>query len=482
MPNLFDSIPTGFFNCLASGSNKRIYADCLQIIYEVCDREISYRVPKNQVRDALALYLLDTHAKFESEDSVDIKNHNDMAGAILRKLSDKDTGWLEEETDDATYDKYIVMTDLGIQLARFLSTLKTPERIEYSSYIYNIYSTLNGLQTDPLLRENPYANVLLVVNREAHSLSDALKSLDTSIRKIIEHTMEEETFESLTNHLIEYFDGSFIKEYARLMKQQNIHIYSNPIKSNLEKLQSDPDIFNLLIEKCMEEDNISKIEAQDKVQTLIDSAKSFLTSKYDTIMSDIQSKINAYLSIAVARLRFIHSRGTDIKSSVERVIKYIAEEMQDVGMRDEMPANINSLFLLDKYEFVDTVSLRFPSKQRVIKNATACDIEEATQEQITEARRQQLREAYNPYSKEKMKIYTEFLLNGQDSVSTSQIPLTSKTDILSTLSAIAYGEENGYSVAPSDEYTETNDLLIRSFTIKRGGNRDAGFLGQLHVI
>ena len=30
--NIFNLIPIGFFNPLASGSNNRIYADCLQVI------------------------------------------------------------------------------------------------------------------------------------------------------------------------------------------------------------------------------------------------------------------------------------------------------------------------------------------------------------------------------------------------------------------------------------------------------------------
>ena len=34
VPNLFDIIPVGFFNYLASNRNHRIYADCLQLIYD----------------------------------------------------------------------------------------------------------------------------------------------------------------------------------------------------------------------------------------------------------------------------------------------------------------------------------------------------------------------------------------------------------------------------------------------------------------
>ena len=52
--NLFDALPIGFFNCLASGSSNRIYSDCLLLIYHEYDREITYRIARSRIRDALA--------------------------------------------------------------------------------------------------------------------------------------------------------------------------------------------------------------------------------------------------------------------------------------------------------------------------------------------------------------------------------------------------------------------------------------------
>ena len=46
--NLFDTLPIGFFNCLASGSSNRIYSDCLLLIYHEYDREITYRIARSR--------------------------------------------------------------------------------------------------------------------------------------------------------------------------------------------------------------------------------------------------------------------------------------------------------------------------------------------------------------------------------------------------------------------------------------------------
>ena len=464
MRNLFDVIPTGFFNYLASNSNHRIYADCLQVIYDEYDREISYRIPRSRVRDALANYLMENHVQLEDEKLSENRNYNDIANAIIRKLSDQDVGWLEEEVDDMTYEKHIIMTEAGIRLAEFLAELKKPEKEEFSSYIYTIYNTL---QNEEMWKSDPYIDVLIQINRNARMLSKALKRLATFIRKIIERMVNEGTFESLTENIIEYCEGSFIKEYTRLTKQQNIHVYRGFIRKQLNRLQSDPEIFELLVIGCVVEEEISEQEAEEKVMTLLQSTRRFLTDDYDRIMKDIKHKINIYLHVAVGRMRFIYNRGTDIRGAVENTIQYIIEEMQDIGMKEDMPQDMNGLFLLERNEFIDMASLRYPRKQQQIRKMTVTEIEEMTQEQIEQARQAQKKEAYNPYSREKMKLYVEQLMGEKKFLDSAHIPIRSKNDILASLSAVAYSGENGYVIELEEGYVETEQMLLRNFSIRK---------------
>ncbi len=464
MQNLFDVIPVGFFNYLASSSNHRVYADCLQVIYGEYDREISYRIPRNRVRDALAVYLMENHVRLEEEDAPEGRNYNEMASAVLRKFTDPDVGWLEEEADDGTYEKQIVMTEAGIRLAEFLAELKKPEKEEFASYIYVIYNTL---QNEQMWENDPYINVLQQISRNARLLSKALKRLATFIRKIIERMVNEGTFESLTENIIEYCEGSFIKEYTRLTKQQNIHVYRGVIRRQMERLQSDPAVFKLLVEGCAAEEEIPLREAEEKVLDLIQSAKRFLTNDYDRIMKDIKHKINIYLHVAVGRMRFIYSRGTDIRGSVENTIRYLIEEMQDVGMRQDLPPEMNGLFLLDRNEFIDMASLRYPRKQQQIRKMTVTDLEEMTDEQIEAERQAQKKEAFNPFSRERTKAYVESLLKDRESITSEEIPIYSKQDLLAGLSAAAYSGVDGYVVEPGEGYTETEQMILRNFTIRR---------------
>ena len=283
--NLFDTLPGSFFNCLASGSTNRVYADCLLLIYHEYDREITYRIPRSQVRDALAVYLMEHQVEKLEDEPEENTNYNEMANAVIRRFCSREVGWLEEDIDDATYEKHIMMTEQGVVLAEFLQQLMKPEREEFSSYIFNVYNILK----DPDQWENdPYINGLRAVYRNAKLLSKALKRLATFIKKIIERMVQEETMESLTENILEYCEGDFIKEYARLTKQQNIHIYRSYIRLRLEEIQNDAALLELLAKGCRLEENRSLEESKGVVQDMLHTIRQFFTEEYDEIMRDIK--------------------------------------------------------------------------------------------------------------------------------------------------------------------------------------------------
>lgn len=96
--NVFDTLPISFFNCLSSGSNNQDYSGCLLTIYHLYDREITYRISRDQVKDALAIYLAERHVSC-LDDTV-YTSYGDAANAIIRKFCQKEVGWLEEVIDD----------------------------------------------------------------------------------------------------------------------------------------------------------------------------------------------------------------------------------------------------------------------------------------------------------------------------------------------------------------------------------------------
>ena len=464
MFHVFSVIPTGFFNNLASGSNQKIYSDCIQLIYKEYEREISYRIPRNRIMDTLAIYFLENHVELSHDEYSGDKTANDMAGAVIRKFLSKEIGWLDEEIDDTTYEKQIVMTEHGIALAEFLNQLEKPEQEEFSSYIYNIYNTLNNAEQ---WKENPYVNGIKNINRNARDLSKALKKLSTFIRKIIEKMVQEKTLESLTENILEYCEGNFIREYSRLTKQQNIHLYRMFIKTKLDAMVVDDAVFECMVEECAREENIDYEEARDAVLDMIQSTKRFLVEDYDRIMRDIKHKINVYLQIYIGRARFIRNRENDVRGNVERTMRYIMEELSELSMKDILPEDMDALFTMNRHEFIDEGSIRFPRQNQSIKAPVEAEIEEMTEEAIQAAREAQQKEAYNPYSRELMKLFLEKRMGDCEALTSDELPLINRCDMLTNLSSIAYAKDNGFSVEILDGYYEANEMILRRFRIVR---------------
>ena len=462
--NLFDALPIGFFNCLASGSSNRIYSDCLLLIYHEYDREITYRIARSRIRDALAIYLLENHIDYLDDEMTTDRNYNQLANSVIRKFCSKEVGWLEEDTDDATYEKHIMMTEQGVFLAEFLQKMMKPEWEEFSSYIFNIY---NILQNPDQWEPDIYVNALRSVYRNAKQLSGALKRLATFIKKIIERMVREESLESLTENVLEYCEGDFIREYARLTKQQNIHMYRSFIRSKLEAMQNRQELFEGLVAGCAKEEELEHIEAENKVLDMIQTILQFFSVDYDEIMRDIKHKINIYLQIAIGRARFLQNRDSDVRGHVEQTIRVIAAEMNTLGWKEELPESMNGLFLLENNEFIDTDSIRYPRREQMIREATYAKLEEMTQEDIDRAREAQEREAENPYSKDKMKNYLEALLGDRTEISSEEVPMKSKRDLLSALSAVEY------TSSEKDMFQKSVRRLLKQTFIVRDRDEDS---------
>ena len=338
--NLFDMIPRGFFNPLGSNSNNRVYADCLSIIYEEYDREITFKIGRERLRDAIAVYLADNQISDMEEETQGL-SYSDLASNIIRRFCSNDIGWLEEETDDATYARNIIMTEAGLKLAEFLEQLKKPEKSEFSSYIYNIFNTLSN---EEQWGDNIYVGALKNVYRNAKGLSKDLKTLATFIKKIIERMVHEESFESLTENLLEYLNGDFIREYSRLTKKQNIRTFRRAILKRLREMQNNEETFDKLIRGCIEEERVKADRANELISDMFDSTRRFLDSDYDRIMADIKHKINVYFQVAVGRARFIRNKEENIRGDIERTLRYITRELNDENMTMQLQPEMQGLF------------------------------------------------------------------------------------------------------------------------------------------
>lgn len=461
--SVFDIIPNNFFNPLSSNSNYRTNAILLQFIYEQYDNEISYRIKRNVLRDEMAYFISEHSEELLLDNDTPNKSYQELSSDYLRKFTSKDVGWLEEEFDESTFEKYIVITEQGVMLAELLMRLERPEREELSSYMYNIYNTLLNHEQ---WNGDPYAGALKNVYKNAKSLSKSLKKMSTYIRKTIEKLMKEISYESLTENIIAYCDGDFIKEYARLTKpQNNIHIYRGKIITMLEQMQNDSEMYELITIRCVNEEDIEEWEAKEKIDLMFDTIKKFLKDDYSKIIADIKHKLNLYITMALGRLRYLKNNEVDMHGYVERTLKYMIDMMTEAGLKEELPDEMLEMIRINQNKYIDLQSIRMPQDRTRVRQRLVTEIEPLTKEDIDNFKRAYEKEAKNPYSKKVTKHYIETLLGNRHELSSNEVPLNTKEDLLMILSAVVYAEENGFRIEPEEGYFEAGDMILKSFRI-----------------
>lgn len=463
MDSVFNVIPNNFFNPLSSNSNYKINSVLLQFIYEQYDNEISYRIKRSILRDEMAYFISNNFDFFVSDSETAAKSYQDMASDYLRKFASKDVAWIEEEFDDSTFEKYIVITEQGSLLAELLTRLEKPEREELSSYMYNIYNTLLNQEQ---WNGDPYVGALKNIYRNAKSLSKSLKKMSTYIRKTIEKLMKEISYESLTENIIAYCDGDFIKEYARLTKpQNNIHIYRGRIINMLEEIQNDEEIYELMVIGCVNEEDIEEWEAQEKIELMFDVIKKFLKEDYLKIIADIKHKLNLYITMALGRLRYLKNHEVDMRGNVEKTLKYMLDMATEIGMKEEVSEEMMDLIRINQNKYIDLQSIRMPQNRRRVRKQSITDIEMLTEEDLIGLKKAYEREAQNPYSKKITKQYLKTLIGNNHELRSKDVPLNSKEDLLMILSAVVYAQENGYKVELEEGYYDVGHMTLKSFKI-----------------
>lgn len=460
---VFDRIPNTFFNLLAcreGNGTYRVNADCLLEIYALFENEISYKISRDMVRDTIAAYLVNEHIESDEGEG----SPNDRAGHIIRSFYE--AGWLSEETDDLTYEKQVVMTENGITLAECLLQLAAPPKEEYSLYLYDIYDKLSNEQR---WAEHPYIYALQPVYQNAKRLSSALKKLSTSLREVIKKITEQaQTPEELHKILMAFTRGDFIKEYSRLVTEQNIYIYRRRILEKLNEFRTDKELFELTLIDCFIKEELESEEAASrKVFTMLESTERFINRDYNRIMDDIKKKFIIYLNLAAGRMRFILSHDKNTRGNVEQVLKLMVEQLD----RQEDDPDFSELFNLYRQDFIDTGSVRSPNKPKVIKTYTVTEVPVFTQEDRDRASSMQRYAMYDPFARKKMAKYVSTIMGDKQTITAEEFPLSSKNGVLAALASIAYSEENGFSVTQRQGYIETNGITIRDFEISKKGAR-----------
>ena len=467
LAELFDIVGDDFFKPFTS-LFKKIYIDCLNIIYDSYRTELSYGAERDVLIAKLAYYF-ESHGtgdiQFEDE-TESLKDAKSKASMFLRKL--KDFGWVEYDIGNDQKIR-VIMPNHSVTLIQAINNITKQEEMEYQSEISAIYSLL----TNEELLSRPYIQVVKPVYDHTLSLFTELKKLNTSIRKYIEEITSDKTAEEILENFFTYHDDIGSKAYHRIKTNDNVSKFRNIIIRKLQDMIENKDRFDMIVQGFMNiESAYDSDEASDIVHGMIVETIDRFRS-YDEIVDEIDRRNSKYIRNAVERARFLLLNSNNAEGKISKILQYMADQFnkdEENNLTEDASYDICRLFNIFPQGFLSGESLKsIPISKKIT------DVDELTDgfiltDEERELRRFAIREKNkNRFSKKNISTYVNNMLENKQIVKASEIEVLSRRDMIRIIFIYLYGKENNteYIVNSCDELIEKEGFRFRDFEIKR---------------
>lgn len=464
MRNIFDSLHKNFFKPLNS-KYKEEYADCIQLIFNTFQSELSYGVNREIVVKVLEEYYEKNDRMMISYNGEEIlKDARAKANETIRVLVD--CGWMEYEQVE-NHQVNVLLFEYAIPVIEGFNKIVKDEEAEYQGIISQIHSSLCNKE----LYHKPYELVLKGVFENTERLILELKKLNISIKRHMEKQTNEMGPSQVLEHFFEYHKTIGSKAYLRMKTSENVSYFRSSIIENLDMILENREIMDKAVAGYREVEQVS--DHEKAYEELIHKILSVKSSFYhlDDIIEEIEQRHSRYTKNAVTRAKFLLSSGNNVESKINQILCTLVQELNDdvkSNIYEEADEELNGLFRLFPQRFVDGESLRSIPIVRVnkvvdqIKTDTVMSNEERAL--YVEALREKNRKQF---TRKSIEAYVEEMLQGKSQLSVLELPLENDKDLIRLVYIGIYGtrQAKGYRVVRDGSMIQKNGYEFPNFTI-----------------
>lgn len=465
--HLFQVISEDFFKPLTS-KYKKVYVDCIELIYSAYKTELSFGVEKEVLLARLEDYFAVDDIEFTDEEEV-TTDARAKANAVLRTL--KDCGWLEYEIG-SDYVVKVNLFDYAATIIESFERIIKDEEMEYQSVISQIHATLHNKEA----YIKPYEYIIKRVIENTDELIGGLKKLSTMIKKRIDAITRNKTAAQIVEDFFVYHREIGSKAYHRIKTSDNVSYFRIGIIENLQRIIEDRNIFSKAADGYME---IEQVEDRQEAEEQLTAKIRYLISSFynfDQIIEDIDNKNTRYIASAIARAKFLLSNTSSTEGKLARILALLAEEFnQDatLSLNDEADGILLQVFDIFPQNFLDSDSLyvmpisRKMEVPQVISDSLGLSTEERRQKKLL--LREQNR---NRFSRKNINNFVLTRLQNSDGILASSLPLGSRRDLIRLIFISMYGRHTrtDYKVEPLDQPVSVNGFQFMDFRITRSSN------------
>lgn len=454
--HLFDQIPDTLFSVLSS-PNKKIYVDCLFIIYDATNSiEDSFQGERNYVIGKLVDYFDELKESFLLDEDQEGSTSRQKSVSVINTL--KQNGWLgEEELGD--YKTSLNLFDYSIKILDLLKRIQMGEQMEYTGELYTVYS---------LLASFDIKDGLTIIEQAYKKVDDILRKLKTLKANIyryyydlVKRQKKENLHEVLERLLIDYKTNFFDSAYYALKTTDSLPRYKRSILENVGKIYQNDLYLDTLANQALE--HRRKVEFNDAFNYVEEKIR-YIKDSVDAIeflIDAIDEKNELYINAAASKIMFLTNTSEDLEGLLNRLFKVILREKH---------FDYHEIFNLTKARNLDDNSLQTIRRQRIDPVAEAINYEQEISEEVKEKKMASLLRA-NVFSKVEINNHVTYLLDSNDRIKASQIPLESNEDFVKLILIFLFSKSVGmkYDIKVLNYEAKIGEIKFNDFEIYKKG-------------
>lgn len=465
MDNLFDSVNEKMFSVLTS-EDKRGNFELLRILYHLSE-SIDYGdfIPKEEAVGALSAFLEDHsgEAKDDGEGGdLTRRSARDKAQVKLRQF--RNFGWINEESLGG-YNALVSFTSAGKATMEFLVnyTERAEKPLEYTGYVYVIYSTLQSFDL------SKSTAILQQVYRLTKELMNSLSRLSSEIKEFLDNLTDNPDLsprEILSTLVGKYQSQVILRVFNNLRMRDNPSRYSSQIINILRDLLRDH-MEELVANSVLTEDvkDLTK-ERYEAIEGEIRDQAGYVIASFEGIEKylDVLDAQNAkYLSSAKARLDFLLTSTKDVTGRINDCLKAIAD------IPDDYP--FENLIRIESSGILDARSLSSPRFQREKPVEVEVPVPEGDASEVEKGLDRIFGE--DPYSKENINAAALSFLGEKQQMPSTDIPTQEQSDLimLMMMQLISQDRKLDYSLDFKDERYVRIGHELEEFQLKKKEKR-----------
>lgn len=457
--NFFNLVKDNFFNPL-TGQNKVINYKLLNLINNKMSLD-NLTVDKDTIVNWIEEYLDDNPVDIYDTDNMELVEDNHEK-ALNRFNYYFKCGWLLQEIDGYKYTYQFDENGINILKAMNESLENENATLEFSGYVYNIYSLLNynfNYDHSVEIVEQTYKNV--------EELNRMLKGLSSSIKKYLNKLLNENKDnpkEILEVLFKDYYERVVIKAFTNFRQKDNPSRYKNQIQNRIEELLEENNlnkmINNYIKVKCNDINNSDNRELaisffKDKLDIIYD-----FFENVEMYLDMLDGKNTKYVNTAESRLMFLLNENTDIEGKINNCLKGLSE------LDNKFYETPNFELFVNKNIDENSLSEPIKRKAKMIQDPII-DTPIISEEEIESIKNKLFNN--DEYSIKKIDDFVLKLLGSNNKINSKEIKIKEFDDLLKIFLACIYSSDKNISyniIFKSNIYNVLN-YRIREFEIER---------------